>query len=111
MLKAKVVIYKVANLAAAHTVSREVAPSVQGMTEQGRQNRWAHLCSCSGVRELQSLRRLISLQTVMRCRGVRVMSRDGQLLSQKPHSMQRSTSGLAGGEGFRNFRWAAGSCT
>ena len=32
-------------------------------------------------------RRLISRYTVMRWRGVSVTSRDGQLLSQNPHSM------------------------
>jgi hypothetical protein len=41
--------------------------------------------------------------------GVSVMSRLGQLLSQKPHSMQRSTSSLASGEGLRNFLCASGS--
>lgn len=41
--------------------------------------------------------------------GVSVMSLEGQLLSQKPHSMQRSTSSLARGDGFRNFLCASGS--
>ena len=30
---------------------------------------------------------------------------DGQLDSQKPHSMQRLTSGLAAGDGFRFLTW------
>ena len=46
----------------------------------------------------------------MRWRGVSVMSRLGQLDSQKPHSMQRSTIALAGGLGFRCFKCASGSC-
>lgn len=46
----------------------------------------------------------------MRWRGVSVMSREGQLLSQKPHSMQRSTMELAGGLGFRCFTCTSGSC-
>lgn len=46
----------------------------------------------------------------MRCRGDSVMSLDGQLLSQKPHSMQRSTRGDALGDGLRNLTCALGSC-
>lgn len=34
---------------------------------------------------------------------------EGQFDSQKPHSMQRLTSGLAAGEGFRFFTWMSGS--
>lgn len=45
----------------------------------------------------------------MRCRGVSVTSREGQLLSQKPHSMQRLTRSEAAGLGLRNLMWASGS--
>mmetsp|Transcript_6483 Transcript_6483/g.19694 ORF Transcript_6483/g.19694 Transcript_6483/m.19694 type:complete len:226 (+) Transcript_6483:1115-1792(+) len=54
-------------------------------------------------------RRLISRQTVMRWRGVSAASRDGQLDSQKPHSMQASTMSWASGEGLRFFRWTCSS--
>ena len=46
----------------------------------------------------------------MRWRGVRVMSRLGQLLSQKPHSMQWSTISEATGDGFRCLMCRLGSC-
>lgn len=49
-------------------------------------------------------RREISLYAAMRWRGVSVRSRLGQLLSQKPHSMQRSTIGDAVGDGLKNLR-------
>ena len=39
------------------------------------------------------------------------MSREGQLDSQKPHSMQRSTIELAGGLGFRCLMCTSGSCS
>jgi hypothetical protein len=45
----------------------------------------------------------------MRCRGVSVMSREGQFDSQKPHSMQRLTRSDATGEGLRNFLCVSGS--
>jgi hypothetical protein len=64
----------------------------------------AHLCSSAGDLTGRLCRRDISLYTVMRCLGVRVMSREGQLLSQKPHSMQRLTMGEAAGDGFRCFK-------
>jgi hypothetical protein len=52
---------------------------------------------------------LESGQSVCAHLGVSVMSLLGQLLSQKPHSMQRSTSSLASGLGLRNFLCASGS--
>jgi hypothetical protein len=39
----------------------------------------------------------ISRYTVMRCRGVRVTSRDGQLDSQNPHSMHLTVSDTESG--------------
>lgn len=38
------------------------------------------------------------------------MSREGQLDSQKPHSMHLSTMLLAGGLGFKFFKCTSGSC-
>lgn len=55
------------------------------------------------------LRRLISRKLAMRWRGVRLRSREGQTTSQKPHSMQASTMGDAGGDGFKNLVCASGS--
>ena len=46
---------------------------------------------------------------MIRCLGVSAASREGQLDSQKPHSMQRSTSGDASGEGLRFLTWTSGS--
>mmetsp|Transcript_4498 Transcript_4498/g.15944 ORF Transcript_4498/g.15944 Transcript_4498/m.15944 type:complete len:437 (-) Transcript_4498:1063-2373(-) len=58
---------------------------------------------CALSRVGMSCRREISRYTVMRCLGVRLRSREGQLLSQKPHSMHMSTIGSATGLGFKNF--------
>mmetsp|Transcript_29898 Transcript_29898/g.88503 ORF Transcript_29898/g.88503 Transcript_29898/m.88503 type:complete len:273 (+) Transcript_29898:1344-2162(+) len=63
----------------------------------------------SGDALSSACRRLSSRYTVMRWRGVSVMSLDGQLDSQNPHSMQRLTIGLATGLGFRNLTCASGS--
>ena len=69
-----------------------------------------YLCSSTCDLTGRSRRRAISRKVVMRWRGVSVMSREGQLLSQKPHSMQRFTMAEAGGEGFRCFTCRSGSC-
>mmetsp|Transcript_7941 Transcript_7941/g.23665 ORF Transcript_7941/g.23665 Transcript_7941/m.23665 type:complete len:263 (-) Transcript_7941:1668-2456(-) len=54
-------------------------------------------------------RRLISRHVVMRWRGVSAASRDGQLDSQKPHSMHASTRSCASGDGLRFFLCTWGS--
>mmetsp|Transcript_13481 Transcript_13481/g.30895 ORF Transcript_13481/g.30895 Transcript_13481/m.30895 type:complete len:252 (+) Transcript_13481:1137-1892(+) len=62
-------------------------------------------CASSTVSSEASMARsrLISRYTVMRCRGVRLRSRDGQLDSQNPHSMHRSTMASAGGDALSAF--------
>ena len=69
-----------------------------------------HRCCSAAVGLGSCCRRAISLYEAMRWRGVSVMSRLGQLLSQKPHSMQWSTISEATGDGFRCLMCRLGSC-
>ena len=68
-----------------------------------------HRCCSADVGLGSCCRRAISLYEAMRWRGVSVMSRLGQLLSQKPHSMQWSTISEATGDGFRCLMCRLGS--
>mmetsp|Transcript_17832 Transcript_17832/g.41186 ORF Transcript_17832/g.41186 Transcript_17832/m.41186 type:complete len:245 (-) Transcript_17832:1905-2639(-) len=64
------------------------------------------LAASSGI-TLRS-RRAISRVVTMRCLGVRVTWPEGQALSQKPHSMQLSTTPCATGRGLRFSLWTLG---